>query len=85
VAVPNPNMPNENVPNVIMAISNVPIANVPNYNMSKCQIVAVLKCQTHKLSNNQIVDIKKTTQLGCSFLVTNIPLGMYLFRLGAHF
>jgi hypothetical protein len=25
------------------------------------------------------------TQLGCSFLVTNIPLGAYLLGLGAHF
>jgi hypothetical protein len=24
-------------------------------------------------------------QLGCSFLVTNIPLGAYLLRLGAHY
>jgi hypothetical protein len=25
------------------------------------------------------------TLLGCSFIVTNIPLGAYLLRVGAHF
>jgi hypothetical protein len=33
----------------------------------------------------QFSHIPDPTQLSCSFIVTNIPLGAYLLRLGAHF
>jgi hypothetical protein len=67
---------------------------LPNLKLSTIQhIVDPTNCHTSKLPTLKMSTIPQNVeliehdlaQLGCSFLVTVIPLWAYLFRLGAHF